>query len=381
MSKPVPEKQASPVGEIHGPNYTLYEASGRLKGREESFRTPPREPFLYLHALGPDVGASVKEGLGRANFADLVRPGEYLAIKVNLGGGVTDIPASGSDPRIVRAIVEETQALGGKPVVVEANNWGHVMDGRLLKKRHFLAFLRELHVPFLNLSRARKVYFQCRGHPVELQLARFLLYPRAGRKVPLVNVAPMKHHWECGITAAQKNLYGAISDERKSYFHRNLRHFDYIIASAARLYDPDLHVIGGACVCAGQGPHFCRPIQLDRVIFSNDMVATDALACEILGFPFESLKYAQINLRAGHWHARVPLMDGSRPVPQRVLEKIHALAFTSEELVQNRVFFSFVYNFPPKLLRFLRHFEFVVPPLNRIFFAARERRDPCRSRY
>ncbi|MHA1733134.1 MAG: DUF362 domain-containing protein [Promethearchaeota archaeon] len=362
-----------------GPNYEVWDEGGGLVGRELAFDGEVPEPFVHLHALSGDVVASTKEALDRVGFESYVRPGEYIAVKVNLGGGVTGVPASGTDPRVARAVVEEILEHGGKPVVVEANNWGHVMDGRLLKRRNYLGWLRDLRVPFLNLSRARVVHFRCVGHPVDLLLCRFLLRP----KVTLVNVAPMKHHWECGVTAAQKNLYGAISDQRKSYFHRDLRHFDYIVASAARIYDPDLNVIGGACVCAGQGPHFCQPIRFDRLLISNDMVAADAHACDILGFPFSALKYAQVNLRVGRgrWRSDVPLTEDSVPVPPRTLEKIRALAFTPEQLLENRVFFSFVYNFSPKFLRALRWFEFVVPRVNRAFFASRERELPCRSKY
>ncbi len=374
-----------------GPNYRIIEDGGRLIGKETQFNIPSRNPFVYIHNLDNEMAKgknnclikSVKRALDHVNFKNIVQTGNYLAIKVNLGGGVTNIPASGTDPRIVKAIIEKTREYGGKPVVVEANNWGHLMNGRLLKKRGYLSLLKSLKVPFLNLSETKRIYFSCLGHPIELELARFLLSPPKGHseKIPLVNVAPLKHHWECGVTAAEKNLYGAISDERKSYFHRNLGHFDYIIASAARLYNPDLNIIGGACVCAGQGPHLCQPIRFNRLLISNDMVAIDKKACEILGFPFKSLKYAQINLQTGQWFENVKLMEGSASIPIEITKKFHKLAFGPDKLIDNRVFFSFVYNFNPKLLRFLRYFEFVVPPINRIFFASRERKYPCTSRY
>lgn len=362
-----------------GLNYSLENYDSNLYGKEQEITKEAPPKFVHYHKLVGDIGVSTKCALERVQFEKIVPPGNYVAIKVNLGGGVTDIPASGSDPRIARAVAEYILDHGGKPVVVEANNWGHVMDGRLLQKRHYLTWLRELNVPFLNLSRARTVHMKCVDHPVDLLLCRFLLYP----KIPLVNIAPLKHHWECGITAAEKNLYGAISDERKSYFHRDMRYFDHIVASAARIYNPDLNILGGVCVCAGQGPHFCQPIRFGHLILSNDMIAADFHASKILGYPFSALKYAQINLKQGngYWKADIEETEDSQHPPSRIVQKFHKLAFSPKELVENRSFFSFVYNFPPRFLRSLRWFEFVIPRLNRALFASRERQDPCPSRY
>lgn len=361
-------------------NYEIRKEGNVFYGYENEITSKPPgfEPFAYVHQIKKPRIESMAQAMDKVGLKNIIKPGNRVAIKVNLSGGFPGIVASQTPLKGVEGLLDYLLTFIKKEHIylAEANNWGHVVDQRLLRKRGYYQLCKKKQVKFLSLSYTPTVKFFFKGFHEPVLLSRHLLHPN----MRIINFAPIKHHWECGITAAQKDLYGAISDESKTKFHdyRSANSLDALIAACARVYNPDLHILGGPCVCAGQGPHFCRPTRFNRYIISNDFLAADKIVADVLGYPYKYVVYAQINEKYKIWNSDAPLLAGSAVIPESIKKAIGKHVIPPETIMRNRVGLKFIYKTNPDLLRALRYFEFVIPPLNWILFG---RRGDCKMKF
>ena len=361
-------------------NYEIRKQDGDYYGYELKAVKKPTESFSYIHKIEDNVEESMANAMDTIGLKQIVQPSNRVIIKVNLCGGFPKIIASQTPVRPMDALTDKLLEIidSERLFIAEANNWGHVVDDRLLKKRGYFKLCQEKGIKFLKLSYRPMVKFYFRGFDHPVLLSRELLLDR--KNTVLINFAPIKHHWECGVTLAAKNLYGAIADESKTKFHDYVSPtaLDMVIAGSARIHNPELNILGGRCCCAGQGPHLCRPRKFGYFIISNDFLAADKIGSDVLGFPYNLVVHDQINERLGIWNSDAPLLPNSAIIPEVIKNNIRRHVIPPKIIEKNRVGLKFIYKTNPKLLRALRYFEFVIPPFNWVFFG---RRGDCTTKW
>ncbi len=166
----------------------------------------------------------------------------------------------------------------------------------MLARRALYPLLVRKGVEFVNLSDLRAADYFPLGWERPISLPRALLHP----ELKVVSVPALKHHWECGITLACKNMYGAIAERQKSLFHRGGA-IDETVAAAVRAVEPDFSVLAHRQVGGGLGPHFCIPVDFGYV------VASDRVGCDFMGADWRRIKHLQVNC-------------GGRDIPCRLVE-------------------------------------------------------------
>ncbi len=354
-------------------NYEIRKEGHEYYGYEYKVKEKPTKSFAYIHKIEGEMHETMAEAMDKVGLSKIVNPSNNVIIKVNLCGGFKKIVASQTPLKVTEALVDKLLDIvdNRRIFLAEANNWGHVVDDRLLKRRGYLQLCESRGIQFLKLSYRPTVHFYFRGFKFPILLSRELLLYR--EKTKLINATVPKHHWECGVTLAAKNLYGAIADESKTKFHDYVSPMalDMVIAGSARVHNPDLNILGGKCICAGLGPHFCRPRKFGYFIISNDFLAADKLGADVLGFPYELVVHAQINEKLGIWNSDAPLLPGSATIPESIKRNIRKHAIPPKVVERNRTGLKFIYKTNPKLLRALRHFWFLIPPINWIFYGRR----------
>lgn len=273
--------------------YTIYEKNGQLFGKEKEHEILKDDKTVLIQKLGEEeeLDISISDAFDKIDASAIIDRGDKVAIKINLGGGIHHVLPTYSDPLICEAILKKVKKMGGIPFVCEANMRAHIMHDKLLKIRGYLDMLKRNNVKFVNLSTSTTVDLECFHLDIPLKLPEILLKP----DVKIISFAPPKHHWECGITCNQKNMYGAIAEQRKSIFHRKYDRIDKAVAAASRIMSPDINILATYALGAGMGPHFVVPIKFNRLVISRDMIRGDKAMAEILGYPFERVKYARIN--------------------------------------------------------------------------------------
>jgi uncharacterized protein (DUF362 family) len=352
--------------------FRVYKEGGKLLGSEKPHNVYTGDDRVLVQPIGADMAKDVSDGMGTIGAREVFVPGNLVAIKVNLGGGIHGVLPTYTDPALVEALVDWLRGVGCKPFVCEANMRGHTITPQLLQVRGYTGFMTSKKVPFVNLSDVRRVKFKFLGIHKHVDLPLLLLKPI----VKIISCAPPKHHWECGITCAQKNMYGAIAEHKKSRYHRAYEMIDHVVAGAARIMKPALSVIGTRQLGAGLGPHFAIPFDFDRIIFARDMLSCDKLCAEILGYPIDRIKYYQINARGDPVSYR--LLPGSVPVDPKALAKIQANAIPPGKVDRSKRTL-FVQYFIPSFLQtaIYHHFEWLLTWLNRKFYVPRGDPLPC----
>ena len=280
---------------------------------------------VSVSSMGDSIPASVGEALDRIGAADIIAPGQLVAIKVNLGGGIAGVPSSFSDPLVVEGVVDKVRELGGRPFVCEANMRTLTMDQGLLSRRGLYPLLVRKDVPFVNLSELGGIDFYPLGWTHPVNLSRLLMHP----DVRVISVPALKHHWECSVTLAAKNMYGAIGERQKSLFHRGGA-IDETVAAAARAVTPDISLLAHRQVGGRLGPHFCIPIDFGYIVASDSMLAADRVGCDFMGVDWREVKHIQIN--CGGREIPYELVEGSARIDPRTRERVARTAMSRAEV-------------------------------------------------
>ncbi len=113
----------------------------------------------------------------------------------------------------------------------------------------------------------------------------------------VINVPIAKHHGMARLTLGMKNLLGVIRD--RPAIHRN---FDQRLPDLAGRIRPTLTVVDAVRILTANGPtggNLADVRQLDTVIASPDIVATDAFAATLFGLQPDDLGYVRAGAAVG----------------------------------------------------------------------------------
>lgn len=349
------------------PRYVVCEEDGRLVGYEKKHRVLKDDDTVLVYELKEDdITKSILDAMHLIGAEEVIAPGDKVAIKVNIGGGIDGVPSSYTEPLIVEGIAKAVRSLGAEPFVCEADMRTISMTEKKLRKRGYYEILQRNKIPFVNLSTGPIVEF----HPLDLDFPLPLPWCLLDPSVKIISAPMPKHHWECGITVSQKNMYGAIAERRKSIYHRKYELIDKVVAAAARAMTPDLNIVAATKLGAGLGPHFCIPIRFNRIVVAKDMLRCDKFVSEILGYPYELVKYAMINAQGEEVTYR--LHEKSVGVEEETLKKIWKYRIPPERVrMWKRVLW--LQYFIPHWFQYaiIPKFEFIGTAINKMFYETR----------
>ncbi len=275
--------------------------------------TPTMPPSLATVALSPardyDLATvrrqvvAMLDGLG--GLADVVRPGDRVALKVNLTGGTAFAGAAGlpatetfvTHPAVVQVVVEALRDAGaGEVFIVEAvyewdsyRIWGYEDVARAVD-----ATLIDLNSPHpytdfatISVGTGKFIYEDFIFNHILEDIDVF------------VSVAKMKCHGECGITLSMKNLIGLVpaqhylgaSDSYRAALHGTGDEFKTrlprVIMDLNRARPIHLAVIDAIKTSeGGEGPWHSTfgPVAPGVLLAGKNPLATDAVGAAVMGF-------------------------------------------------------------------------------------------------
>lgn len=238
-------------------------------------------------------------------LGDVVKPGDSVAIKPNLTGGVSSgllmgLPAIETyitHPEVVRALIKQVQAAGAKEIfIVESvyewasyTEWGYEEVAKDLGVK-----LIDLNDPkpypdFIEMSVGSESYIY----------KSFTLHPILKDINVFMSVSKMKNHDMAGVTHTMKNLYGLAplkhyrlseNDTYRSAFHgatsETRTRLPRIIIDINRTRRINFSLIDGIKTTqGGEGPWIASeaPIEPGVLIAGKNPVATDSVATAVMG--------------------------------------------------------------------------------------------------
>jgi len=216
-------------------------------------------------------------------------PGRTILLKPNL---VEDLPGPvNTNPALVRAAANCFLQLGAKRVIVGEGPGNQRDTEAVLTSSGFAPALGSIGVGFVDLNRDALSLVKLKTHFSGLKrlwLPQTLLAADFVVSMPKVKT----HHW-AGATLGLKNMFGVVPGSKYGW-PKNLLHWHGIdscvvdIASTVRI---DLVIADGIVAMEGDGPLLGRPRKLQRVVISDDPVATDATCARLMGFEPSRIPY------------------------------------------------------------------------------------------
>jgi uncharacterized protein (DUF362 family) len=238
-------------------------------------------------------------------LGDVVKPGDTVAIKPNLTGGVYSGVLQGyapiesfiTHPEVVRALVKQVQAAGAREVfIVEA-----VYEWESYQQWGYEDIASDLGVKLIDLNDS-KPYADFIEQAVGLNsfIYKAFTFNQILNDVDVfMSVSKMKNHYLAGVTHTMKNLYGLVpyrfyrlneGDKYRSGFHgtesQTRERLPRIIVDLNRARPIHFSLVDGIKTTqGGEGPWITSlaAIQPGVLIAGKNPVATDAVATAAMG--------------------------------------------------------------------------------------------------
>jgi uncharacterized protein (DUF362 family) len=238
-------------------------------------------------------------------LGDVVKPGDSVAIKTNLTGGVNSGRLNGvspeesfvTHPEVVRALVKQVKAAGAKEVfIVEA-----VYELASYIEWGYEDIASDLGVTLIDLNNS-KPYTHFVETPVgpDSHIYDTFTFNQILNDVDVfMSVSKMKNHYLAGVTHTMKNLYGLVpyrfyrlneQDQYRSGFHgtgsETQERLPRIIVDINRARPIHFSLIDGIKTTqGGEGPWIesLAVIEPGVLIAGKNPVATDAVATAVMG--------------------------------------------------------------------------------------------------
>jgi len=238
-------------------------------------------------------------------LSDVVKPGDSVAIKTNLTGGVysgrlgTIAPEESfvTHPEVVRSLVKQVKAAGAKEIfIVEA-----VYEWESYRDWGYEDVASDLSVNLIDLNDS-KPYTDFVETAVGLGglIYKAFIFNKILNDVDVfMSVSKMKNHYHAGITHTMKNLYGLVpyrfyrlgqQDKYRSGFHGTeaqiKERLPSIIVDLNRTRPINFSLVDGIKTSqGGEGPwiNSLAPIEPGLLIAGKNPVATDAVATAVMG--------------------------------------------------------------------------------------------------
>jgi uncharacterized protein (DUF362 family) len=243
------------------------------------------------------------ESLG--GLGDVVKPGDSVAIKPNLTGGVESGSLPGVEPvdsfvthpEVVRGLIKAVKAAGASEIfIIEA-----VYQWESYRKWGYEDIAEDTGAILIDLNDS-KPYNDFHDAPVgagSFFYESFVFNPIINEIDVFMSVAKMKNHYNAGVTHTMKNLYGLVpyrfyrldeKDEYRSGFHgvgdETRSRLPRIIADLNQARPIDFSLIDGIKTSqGGEGPWIetLSPVEPGLLIAGKNCVATDTVATALMG--------------------------------------------------------------------------------------------------
>lgn len=223
-----------------------------------------------------------------------VRPGQRVLLKLNLVRACAPGMPAFTHPEILYAVARMAQECGG--IVTAGDSPGLGSARKVAENAGLLPVIDELGIELVEFT-PRDVFDENRKFK-KLTLAAELLDADV-----VINLPRLKTHGQMMLTAAVKNLFGAVVGPRKYEWHyragENKDAFARMIYEICMAVRPQLHILDAIVSMDGLGPTSGQPNATGFLAAGTDPVAIDATMMRILGRPPEDLYTIHAALEAG----------------------------------------------------------------------------------
>lgn len=226
--------------------------------------------------------APVFKALELIDFKTALTNYKNVLIKVNFITDMTWDTGATTDPIVVEAIIQKLKTLPVTIKVVESDATMTNAD-RAFEKTGMKDMCNRYDVECMNL---RYVKEKVKLIVPNFGALRTITVPEIVTNSAIISAAKLKTHTSTGVTLGMKNLFGLLPDKFKAKYHA--KGISKVIVDINSVIKPVLTVIDGFVGMEGNGPIEGKPVKMDLIVASKDVVAADATACRTMDMnPFD----------------------------------------------------------------------------------------------
>ena len=218
---------------------------------------------------------------------------DRVLVKVNFITDKTWETGATTDPIVVEAILERLKDLPVAVNVVESDATMTNAD-KALKVTGMKDVCDRYGVEFINL---RHVKDKVKIPIPNGEALKSITVPRIVTESAIISAAKLKTHSATGVTLGMKNMFGLLPDKFKGKYH--LIGISRVVVDINTVLKPALTVIDGFVGMEGNGPIDGEPVKMNTIIAGKNVVATDAVACGVMGIDPHSIAHIRKALEKG----------------------------------------------------------------------------------
>ncbi len=219
-------------------------------------------------------------GMGR--FA---KPGEKIVLKVNLLREARPAAAVCTHPSVAAAVGRLARAEGAVPIIADSPGGGYRYTRKTLDKIYQTSGMHQA------ASQAGiKINWDTTSRPVSfadgILTKHFDIITPVYEADAVFNLCKMKTHLFTVMTGAIKNIFGVIPGLSKTGYHAKLhdvQRFAGMLLDLSQYISPRLTIMDAVLAMEGDGPGAGDPRQVGLLIGSENPLALDVVATEIMG--------------------------------------------------------------------------------------------------
>ncbi len=284
-------------------------------------------------------------GIGR-----FVKSGDNVVLKPNLVMSRPESAPVCTNPVVFKAIAMLLLDLGARVRAGDSPGMGSAR--KVAKSAGLLAVAEELGIEIIEFT--PKDVATPNGTFKKLTLAKELLEADV-----VINLPRLKTHGQMMLTAATKNMFGAVVGSRKFEWHyragKDYNAFARMIYEISDCIKADLHILDAVVAMDGMGPTAGTPNHTGFMAAGIDSIAIDATMMDILGRDPLDLYMIQEATKAGDvaWQ--------ERKVVGEDVAALRPAKWRWPRTVDLGLFAGTVFDKNPAINRFFRKFATVYP--------------------
>ena len=236
---------------------------------------------------GKEPGEMVRNALDLAEVLNLVRD-KKVFIKLNFGGP-SGKPGAIVSEGVTRAVIEYFKPVCQELKVGEQGRASKEESEALFNRIWCRELEKELGVEFVNLW---DVEYMTKEVPKPFAKKRWKIPKMILDSDIVISLACLKISAAAKVTLALKNFYGVIPYKNKAFFHGKVHQ---VIVDLNQIIKPSIGIIDGIYGWeGGESSLGGSSIGMDLLLASQDLVALDTVATEIMGIDSRIVPYIQL---------------------------------------------------------------------------------------
>lgn len=213
----------------------------------------------------------------------VVRRGNKVLLKGNIGSPNLPEQASTTHPILIKAVIQLVKEVGGIPIFGDSPIIERITEETFEVGGHAeIAREEEVEVIAFNKNGFKKINISGGKQIEEVYFSKDVLDADV-----IISIPKLKTHVLTYYTGAIKNMFGALQKESRMNIHKTFSKvmpFSEAIVDVFTIRKPDLAIMDGIVAMEGLGPSHGRVKEVGIIISSRDSVALDAVSSSIIGY-------------------------------------------------------------------------------------------------